>query len=63
MLIELLEAAVAAGSLRVTETRRAAMLIQQTVMHGWLMNRIVQNPRARATAEDAWEFCLHGLGG
>jgi AcrR family transcriptional regulator len=63
MLIELLEAAVAAGSLRVTETRRAAVLIQQTVMHSWLMNRLVQNPRARVTAEDAWEFCLHGLGG
>jgi len=63
MLIELLEAAVAAGSLHVTETRRAALLIQQTVMHGWLMNRLVQNPRARVTAEDAWEFCLHGLRG
>ena len=39
------------------------MLIQQTVMYGWLMNRFVQNPQARVTAEDAWEFCLHGLGG
>src|SRR5215813_6037243 len=63
MLIELLDAAVAAGSLRPTETARAALLIQQTVMYGWLMNRFVQNPRARVTAEDAWEFCLHGLGG
>jgi AcrR family transcriptional regulator len=63
MLIELLEAAVAAGSLRVTETRRAAALILQTVMYGWLMNRLIHNPRARVTAEDAWEFCLHGLGG
>lgn len=63
MLIELLEAAVSAGALRVAETRRAAALIQQTVMHGWLMNRLVQNPRARVGAEDAWEFCLHGLGG
>ena len=53
----------AAGSLRVTDTQRAAMLIQQTVMYGWLMNRFVQNPQARVTAEDAWEFCLHGLGG
>ena len=61
MLVELLEAAVAAGSLQVAETRRAALLIQQTVMYGWLMNRIVQNPRARVTAEDAWDFCLHGL--
>jgi AcrR family transcriptional regulator len=63
MLIELLEAAVADGSLRVAETGRAALLIQQTVMYGWLMNRFVPNPRARVTAEDAWEFCLHGLGG
>ena len=63
MLIELLEAAVAAGALHVSETGRAALLIQQTVMYGWLMNRFVQNPRARVTAEDAWEFCLHGLGG
>lgn len=63
MLIELVEAAVADGSLRVPEPRRAALLIQQTVMFGWLMNSLVQDARARATAEDAWEFCLHGLGG
>jgi hypothetical protein len=46
----------------VSDTQRAALLIQQTVMYGWLMNRFVQNPRARVTADDAWEFCLHGLG-
>lgn len=63
MLVELLKAAVAAGSLQVTETRRAAVLIQQTVMHGFLMNRLVQKSGARVTAEDAWEFCLRGLGG
>jgi AcrR family transcriptional regulator len=63
MLIELLEAAVAAGAIQVTDTRRAALLIQQTVMYGWLMNRLVQSPRSRVTAEDAWEFCLHGLRG
>jgi AcrR family transcriptional regulator len=62
-LIELLDAAAAAGAIHVSETRRAALLIQQTVMYGWLMNRLVQNPRARVTAEDAWEFCLHGIGG
>ncbi len=62
MLIELLEGAVAARALRVSETRRAALLIQQTVMYGWLMNRFVQSPRVRVTAEDAWEFCLRGLG-
>ena len=63
MLLEVLNAAAATGSLRVTDTQRAALLIQQTVMYGWLMNRFVQNPRARVTAEDAWAFCLHGLGG
>ena len=63
LLVELLKAAVAAGSLQVTETRRAALLIQQTVMYSWLMNHLVQNSRVRVTAEDAWEFCLHGLGG
>ena len=63
MLIDVLKAAVDAGSLRVVDTQRAAMLIQQTVMYGWLMNRLVPNPKARVTAEDAWAFCLHGLGG
>src|SRR5512145_3002465 len=61
MLIELVDAATAAGAIQATETRRTALLIQQTVMYGWLMNRLVQSPRARVTAEDAWEFCLHGL--
>lgn len=63
MLVELLEAAAATGAVRVTEPRRAALLIQQVVLYGWLMNRLVQDPRARVTAEDAWAFCLHGLGG
>ncbi len=63
MLVELLDAAAAAGAIRVTETQRAALLIQQTVMYGWLMNRFVPNPQARVTSGDAWEFCLHGLGG
>ncbi len=63
MVIELIEAAIANGDLEVAEPRRAALLIQQTVMYGWFMNRLVPNPRARVSAEDAWEFCLHGLGG
>jgi AcrR family transcriptional regulator len=63
LLLDLLKAAAAAGALQVADTQRAALLIQQTVMYGWLMNRFVQNPRSRVTAEDAWEFCLHGLGG
>jgi AcrR family transcriptional regulator len=63
MLVELLDAAVAAGSVQVADTQRSAVLIQQTVMYGWLMNRVVQAPRLRVTAEDAWEFCLRGLRG
>jgi AcrR family transcriptional regulator len=63
MLVELLDAAVAAGAIQVADTQRTAVLIQETVMYGWLMNRLVPSPRMRVTAEDAWEFCLHGLGG
>jgi AcrR family transcriptional regulator len=63
MLIELIEAATANGDLKVTEPGRAALLIQQTVVYAWFMNRLVPNPRVHVTAEDAWEFCLHGLGG
>jgi AcrR family transcriptional regulator len=63
ILLELLDGAVAAGAIAVTDTRRTAVLIQQTVMYGWLMNRLVQNPRMQVTAKDTWEFCLHGLRG
>ncbi len=63
MLIELLDAAVAEGAVQVTDTRRVALLIQQTVMYSWLMSRLVPNPRTRVTAEDAWAFCFHGLRG
>jgi AcrR family transcriptional regulator len=63
LLVELLDAAVASGAVRVADTRRTAALIQQTLMYGWLMNRLVRNPRAHVSAEDAWEFCLHGLRG
>jgi AcrR family transcriptional regulator len=63
MLVELLEAAAAAGEIRLTDTQRAALLIQQTVMYSWLMNRFVQKPQARVSAEDAWAFCLHGIDG
>ena len=63
LLVDLLKAAVDAGAIRVDDTQRAAMLIQQIVLYGWLMNRLVRNSRTRVTAEDAWDFCLHGLGG
>ena len=61
MLIGLLEAAVAAGEIQSSDIRRTASLIEQTVMYSWFGNRIVRDPRMRVTAEDTWEFCLHGL--
>jgi AcrR family transcriptional regulator len=63
MLIELLDAATAAGEIKVADSRHAATLIQQTVMYSWFGNRIIHNPRMRVTAEDTWEFCLQGLRG
>jgi AcrR family transcriptional regulator len=63
MLVKLLDAAVAADAVHVSETRRVALLIQQTVMYSWLMSRLVGKTGVHVTAEDAWEFCLHGLRG
>jgi hypothetical protein len=47
----------------VKDTRHTATLMQQTVMYSWLGNRLTKNPRKRVTAEETWEFCLHGLRG
>ncbi len=63
LLRELIEAAAAAGAIDVTDTRRAAALVQQTVMYSWFGNRLVENPSMRLTADETWEFCLRGLGG
>jgi AcrR family transcriptional regulator len=63
MLLELVEDAIAAGAIRSDDARHTAVLLQQTVMYGWFGNRLVQNPRKRVTAEETWEFCLHGLTG
>lgn len=63
MLLELVEQAVAAGAISVRDPRRAAALTQQTVMYSWLGNRLIQDPRMRVSAEETWEFCLHGLSG
>jgi AcrR family transcriptional regulator len=63
LLRQLIDDAVAAELLDVEDTRRAAGLLQQTVMYSWFGNRLVQNPRLRLTAEETWEFCLRGLGG
>jgi AcrR family transcriptional regulator len=63
ILIELLDAAVEAAAVKSTDTRRTAVIVQQTVMYGWLMNRLVPNPQMRVTADETWDFCLHGLRG
>ena len=63
MLRELVDAAAQAGAIRVADNRRAAALIQQTVMHSWFGNRLVENPKQRLTAQETWEFVLHGLKG
>ena len=62
LLRELIDEANAAGVLHVDDTRRAAGLLQQTVMYSWFGNRLVTNPDQRITAEETWEFCKRGLG-
>jgi len=63
LLHELVDAAAEAGAIKVADTRRATALIQQTVMFSWFGNRLVENPKQRLTAQETWEFCLHGLDG
>jgi len=63
MVLELVEEAAASGAIKVTDTRRAAALVQQSVMYSWFGNRLIQDPRKRISAEETWEFCLHGLSG
>jgi AcrR family transcriptional regulator len=58
---ELVEVANEAGAIKVDDPRRAAALVQQTVMYSWFGNRLAQSSRARLSAETTWEFCLHGL--
>lgn len=60
LLVGLVDAAVEAGSLRVADPQRAAVLIGQTMMQNWVTNRAV-DPRRWITADEAWAFCLHGL--
>jgi AcrR family transcriptional regulator len=63
LLHELLDDAKEAGAIQVGNTRRAVQLVEQTVMNNWFGNRLVDDPKLRITAEETWEFCLHGLGG
>jgi AcrR family transcriptional regulator len=63
MMGQLVEAANDAGAISVGDPRRAAALLQQTVMYSWFGNRLAENSRARLSAQAMWEFCLHGLRG
>jgi AcrR family transcriptional regulator len=62
-LLALVDDAASAGAIDVADARRAVSLIQQTVMYSWFGNRLVDSPRTRVTAEETWDFCLHGLRG
>jgi AcrR family transcriptional regulator len=61
LLRELISDAAAAGAIATTDVRRAAALVQQSVMFTWFGNRLVENPNLRLTADETWQFCLHGL--
>lgn len=63
LLVQLLDDAVAAGDIEVADTRRTAALVLRAVLYSWFGNRLSQSPALRITAEDTWEFCLHGLRG
>ena len=63
ILLELLDDAVRADAIKVADTRRTGALILRTVMYSWFGNRVVQSPRVRPSAEETWEFYLHGLRG
>jgi AcrR family transcriptional regulator len=60
---ELVDDAAATGLVQVRDARRASALVQQTVMYSWFGNRLVENPQQRLSAEETWQFCLHGLNG
>ena len=62
LLLELLDDAVAAGAIRVANTERAAGLLKQLVMYSWHRNRYIKDPEQRITADEIWDFCLHGFG-
>jgi AcrR family transcriptional regulator len=63
MMRDLIDAAADAGAIDVDDPRRAAALVQQTVMYSWFGNRLVEKPAQRLTPEETWEFCRRGLGG
>jgi hypothetical protein len=63
LLVDLVEAAAAAKVIKVADAKRTAALIQQTAMSSWFGNGLIPNARQRVTAEETWEFVLHGIQG
>jgi AcrR family transcriptional regulator len=61
LLTELIEAANAAGDVKVSDARRTGALVMRTVMYSWFGNRLARGPRQRISAEETWQFCLTGL--
>jgi AcrR family transcriptional regulator len=61
LLRELVTEAAEAGAIHVADVRRAATLMQTTVMYSSFGNRIVENPAHRLSAEATWEFCRDAL--
>jgi AcrR family transcriptional regulator len=62
LLLELVDDAAAAGVIRTANPERAAGLLKQLVMYSWHRNRYIKDPELRITAEEIWDFCLHGFG-
>jgi AcrR family transcriptional regulator len=60
-LVTLLDAARDAGAVDFTDARRAAALVMRAVMYSWFGNRFTPAGTERISAEETWEFCLHGL--
>ena len=63
LLLGLVEDVNTAGVVAIDDAPRAATLIQRVVMYHWLADRVVRDPRRAISAEQTWEFCLHGLSG
>ncbi len=62
-LVRLIDEAQEAGAIQVSDTKRTASLLQQTVMHSWLFARVADDPRMRVSSEETWRFILNGLSG
>src|SRR4029453_7442801 len=62
LLLALLERAKAAGAIRATDTARTAVIVKQLVMYSWFRNRTPVGAQLRISAEEMWDFCLHGIG-